>query len=279
MDQEKPSTTPPGIANESLARLAALGKMAFDEGDFSEAITCFRQVALAMPSDVAIRRELGEALAATGDFAGAGAVLDEAAGLAPDDAATLLDLAHVRQMGGDGAAARAAIERAAALRPDDVSIKLALARIYESLGETARAAATFSDLGSMVAAPAVLNNLACLQLALGQYREADATFRRLGALDPESDLVARHGRIWCQIKRRDWRSALELSLGAARADRYALTTALLVYARDRLFTRLSEGEIAAREAALEARVMAALHEHAELYGADVLGAGEEGERE
>jgi Flp pilus assembly protein TadD len=176
-------------------------------------------------------------------------------------------------------AARAAIERAAELRPDDVSIKLALARIYESLGETALAAATFSDLASMVATPAVLNNLARLQLALGQYREADAPFRRLGALDPESDLVARHGRIWCQIKRRDWRSALELSLGAAKADRYELTTALLAYARDRLFTRLSEGEIEAREAALEARFMAALHEHAELYGADLLGAGEDGERE
>ena len=268
-------TTGSGTANEA----AAAGLAALEEGDFAEAVAQLRAAAALDPSNNAVRRELGEALAATGDFAGAGAVLDEAAALAPDDAETLLHLAHVRQMGGDGAAARAAIERAAALRPDDPGIRLSLARIYESVGETALAAETFSEVADTVDSPTVLNDLARLYLALGQYREADATFRRLGALDPESDLVARHGRIWCQIKRRDWRSALELSLGAAKADRYDLTTALLAYARDRLFTRLPEGEIAAREAELEARVMAALHEHAELYGADPLGAGEDGERE
>jgi Flp pilus assembly protein TadD len=262
-----------GTANEA----SAAGLAALEEGEFEEAVALLRQAADLAPGDVAIQRELGEALAAIGDFAGAGAALDKAAGLAPDDAGILLDLAHVRQMGGDNAAARAAIERAAVLQPDDVGIRLAQARIYESLGETALAAATFSEVSSTVAAPAVLNNLARLQLALGQFREADATFRRLGALDPESDLVARHGRIWCQIRRQDWRSALELSLGAARADRYDLTTALLVYARDRLFTRLSASEIEAREAVLEERVIAALHDHAELYGADSLGAGEDGE--
>lgn len=263
-----------GTASEAAAGLAAL-----EEGDFDEAIVHLRAAVALDPADGAVWRNLGEALAATGDFAGAGAVLDEAAGRAPEDTATLLDLAHVRQMGGDGAAARAAIERAAALKPEDIGIRLSLAQIYESVGETALAAATFSDVARVVASPAVLNNLARLYLALGQYREADATFRRLRALDPESDLVARHGRIWCQIKRRDWRSALELSLGAAKADRYDLTTALLAYARDRLFTRVPAGEIEVREAELEGRVMAALHEHAELYSADLLGAGEDEERD
>lgn len=264
---------------EAARGAAAAGLAALEEGDFAEAVALLRKAAALDPANLAVRRELGEALAATGDFAGAGAILAEAAALAPDDAETLLHLAHVRQMGGDGAAARAAIERAVALAPGDPGLRLAQARIYESLGETGLAAETFSTLARDAASPAVLNDLARLYLATGQYREADAAFRRLGALDPESDLVARHGRIWCQIRRQDWRSALELSLGAARADRYDLTTALLAYARDRLFTRLPEAEVAAREADLEARVLAALHEHAELYGADLGGAGEDGERD
>src|SRR5262249_41020482 len=104
--------TDSGIASEAAAaRLAAL-----EEGEVEEAVAQLRQAAALAPDDVAVRRELGEALAAMGDFAGAGAALAEAARLAPDDAEVLLDLAHVRQMGGDHAAARAAIERAAVLQ-------------------------------------------------------------------------------------------------------------------------------------------------------------------
>ncbi|HEY8599964.1 MAG TPA: tetratricopeptide repeat protein [Thermomicrobiales bacterium] len=182
----------------------------------------------------------------------------------------LVDLAHVCQIIGDGAAARAAIERAAELQPGDPSIRLAQARLYESQGEVALAATACADLARLAPTPGILNNLARLYLAQGQYREADAIFRQLGTVDPEAELLARHGRIWCQLKRGDWRSALEQALGAARADRYDLTTALLAYARDRLFTRVPAEESAAREAALEARFGAELRDYAELYDADPL---------
>ncbi len=131
-------------------------------------------------------------------------------------------------------------------------------------------------------APGILNNLARLYLVQGQYHEADTIFRQLSTLDPDAELLARHGRIWCQLKRGDWRSALEQALGAARADRYDLTTALLAYARDRLFTRVPAEEIVAREAALAVRFGAELREYAELYDADPLvqplDDGEEGAR-
>ena len=63
-----------------------------------------------------------------------------------------------------------------------------------------------------------------------------------------------------------------------KADRYDLTTALLAYAKDRLFTRVSDADASARESALEERFMAELQELAELYSADLVGAGEDGER-
>jgi tetratricopeptide (TPR) repeat protein len=255
---------------------------ALDAGDFDAAVAQLTTAARLAPGAIAIGRQLGEAQAASGDLDGARATLDRLAARAPDNAAVLVDLAHVCQIIGDGAAARAAIERAAALQPDDPATRLAQARLYESQGELALAVATFGELVRLAPVPGILTNLARLYLAQGQYREADAVFRQLGALDPDAELVARHGRIWSQLKRGDSRSGLEQALGAARADRYDLTTALLAYARDRLFTRVPQEEITMREAALDARFAAELRDYAELYDADPLvqplDDGEEGAR-
>lgn len=276
MGQTEPSVTAHGAA--AAAKYAASGEAALDAGDFAEAISRFREALRALPDDVAIMRQLGEALAASADPAGAEAILAEAAQRAPGDAAVLVDLAHIRQLRGDRVGARQAIEQAVS-RSDAAALRLDQARLYESLGETHLAAATFAEVGRVAPTPALLNDLARLYLQLGQYDDADAAFRRLGGLGLEQELLALHGRIWSQIKRRDWRSALGLALHAARLDRFNLTTALLAYARDRLFTRLSADEIAVREGQLEARFMAELREHAESSGiADAsmpAGAGED----
>jgi Flp pilus assembly protein TadD len=258
--------------------LALRGAVAVEEGEFDEAVEQLqRAVGLAL-NDTALRRQLGEALAASGDLPAAAATLGEAAQLAPDDAAVLVDLAHVRQMLGDAAGARTAIEHAAEVQSADASIQLALARIYESNGELELAVASFAVVARALPTEPVLLDLARLSLKLGRYAEAEAAFRQLAALDPDRDLVAQHGRIWSRIKRRDWRGALEFALYVAKADRFDLTTALLAYAKDRLFTRVSDADAAARESALEERFMAELHEQAELYSADLVGAGEDGER-
>jgi hypothetical protein len=118
-----------------------------------------------------------------------------------------------------------------------------------------------------------LSDLARLFLESERFAEADIAFRRLQVVDPEHHVVAQHGRIWCQIKAGDWRGALELAIGAAQVDRFDLTTALLAYAKDRLFTRVEDDEAAAREAALGERFMAELRDHAEQHrddGADML---------
>lgn len=267
------------------------GALTAETGEFDRAAAHLRRASSLAPDDTAIARQLGEVLAAGGAVAEAVDVLETAARRDPDDADLLVDLAFARVLSGDGHGARDAIEQAAALRPADLTVRLALARIYEAVGNPLQAAETAAEVARATTAPGVLTDLARLLLEVERFREADAVFRRLQALDPEHDLVARHGRIWCQIKLRDWRSALELALGATRVDRFDLTTALLAYAKDRLFTAPPEDEAAAREAALEERFAAELRDHAELHADDLLdglaagdaavgagNAGEEGNR-
>ena len=250
------------IPPEALARADA-GLAALDAGEFDAAIGHLLAAAALAPADGTIGRQLGEAQAAAGDLAGARATLEAVAARAPDDPQSLVDLAHVCQIAGDGAAARAAIERAAALQPHSPAIRLAQARLYEAQGDLAAAAPLYAGVAHTAPEAVNLLHLARVTLALGQYREAEAAFRQLATGDPDAELLARHGRIWCQIRRGDWRTALEYALGAARADRYDLTTALLAYARDRLFTRLPETTIAEREAELAARFSVELREEIE----------------
>ena len=258
--------------------LTLRGAIAVEEGEFDEAVEQLRRAVALSPTDTSIRRQLGEALAAGGDLAAAAAALDEALQLAPDDVPVLVDLAHLRLMLDDGAGAQAAIERAAELLPSDASIQLALARIYESLGQPDRAAATYTVVAQAMPTAPIVFDLARLQLDLGNHAGAEAAFRQLAALDPERDLVAQHGRIWCRIKAGDWRGALQLALYVAKADRFDLTTALLAYAKDRLFTRVPPEIAEAREADLRERLAVELQEQAESYSAGLVPAGEDGER-
>lgn len=270
------------VASDDARCNALHGAVALEEGDFDDAIVHLQRAAQLAPGDVAIARQLGEALVAGGVMGEAVDVLAEAARRAPDDVDLLVDHAYARMMNGDEAGARETVERAAALQPDSTAVLIAQARIYEALGQPDLAVTTLHALTNAVADPRTLTDLARLNLQQGRYGEADSVFRRLAAIDPEHSLVSAHGRIWCQIKRGDWRSALALSLEATRIDRYDLTTALLAYARDRLFTQLPAAAVAARETELGDRVMTALQEHAELHADEALvaavGTGQEGDR-
>jgi Flp pilus assembly protein TadD len=257
----------PGAASDP--RCASLaGWVAAADDDFAGAAAHFRRALELAPDDVRVARGLAEALAASGELPEAQAVLEDVARRSPDDEDVLVDLSFMRLLNGDGRGAREAIERAATLNPNDDKIVLAEARIHEALGEVALAAATSARVVGTTTSPAVLTDLARLFLAAGRYVEADRAFRRLQAIDPGHFVFAQHGRIWCQIKTGDWRGALELAIGAAQADRYEQTTALLAYAKDRLFTRVPDAEAASREAELGERFMAALREHAEQHRAD-----------
>ena len=233
-----------------------------------DAVAHLRQAWELAPHDGSLARMLGDALAAAGETREARAVLEDAARRAADDTDLLVDLAFLRLLDRDGPGARAAIAWAAAIAPTDQDILLAQARVYEAIDEPELAAAIAQRLAATTDSPAVLGDLIRLLLAAERYAAAETAFRRVPIVDPEHALFAQHGRIWCRIKSGDWRSALELAVGATHADRYELTTALLTYARDRLFTHVPEHEAAAREAALGDRLMAAVREHAEQHGDD-----------
>ena len=273
------AAAPGGASDPRCAALA--GRVAFEDGDFDGAAAHLRRARELAPDDVTIARQLGEALAAGGELGESRAVLEAAARDAPGDGEVLVDLSYVRMLSGDRPAAREAIEQAGALRPDDQAILLAQARIYEALGERDLAAAVSARVARVTTSPAVLNDLARLLLESEQFAEAERAFQRLQVVDPDHDVFAQHGRIWCRLKRGDWRGALELAIGATHADRYELTTALLAYASDRLFRQVPAQEAAAREAALAERFMAAWREHAEQHreDTDMLDGVGEGRRE
>ena len=257
------AAAPGGTDDPRCATLA--GRVAVEEGDFEEAARHLRRAWDLAPDDTSVARQLGEALTAGGEVRAARAVLEDAARRTANDD-VLVDLSYLCLLDRDRRGACEAIERAAALRPDDHEVLLAQARIYEALGEPTRAADVAARVARAATAPTVLTDLARLLLAAERFNEAEATFRRLQEVDPEHAVFAQHGRIWCRIRAGDWRGALELAIGAARADRFELTTALLAYAKDRLFTRVPDHLAAAREAMLGERFMAELRDHAEAHG-------------
>ena len=256
---------------ETDTRCAVLhGLIAAETGNLDAAITHLRHAAQLAPLDVPVARRLSEALIERGDLNEAVAALEQVATGTPEDADLLVDIGYLSLISNDRAKARATLERAATLKPEDAAIQYSLAQMYETLGEPARAAAILLPIARHTLSPRLLNELTLLLLQLGQWDEAETSFVSLQRLDPEHELIAQHGRVWCRVEKRDWRGAFDLALEATRLDRYELTTALLTYIKDQLFGQAANQE--AREAELDRRVMAELREHAELHsGEDIAG--------
>jgi tetratricopeptide (TPR) repeat protein len=256
---------------QSAARSTGL-QVASEDDDFGAAAARLRRELDLAPDDVAIARDLGEALAAGGDLRAARTVLEHVAERVPDGDDLLdnllVDLSYVRMLDGDGAGAREAIERAVALQPDDQATALAQARIYEKLGEGELAAMAAVRVARGTNSPATLNELARICFEAERFTEAETVFRRLEAVDAEHVVFAQQGRTWCRIKRGNWRGAVALAIDTAQADRFEFTTALLAYAKDRLFSQMPAADAAAREAALSERFALALHDHAEQHRDD-----------
>lgn len=219
------------------------------------------------PTDaVAIARRSGEELIRHGAWSEAATTLEQAAMLAPNDVDLLVDLGNAYMLSHDPAKARTAFERAAALRPEEYALQYSLAQIYQALGEPEIAAPVLLLMARRVSSPRLLSELTLLLFQLKRWSEAEKVFVQLQKLDPEHDLVVLHGRIWCHIQKRDWRSAFDVALETTRLDRYSLTTALLAYAKDRLFSRVPDA--LEQEAALGARVMAELRDHVDVHSTE-----------
>jgi tetratricopeptide (TPR) repeat protein len=253
---------------ESNARCATLhGMIAARRNDFAGAHVQFRRALEYEPGNITVAPLLADALMAVGETGEAEAVLARAVERSPDDAELLVNLGYARAAQGNGQGARDALERAVLIDPEP-SVLQALARIYEALEQWPLAAAALDRAARDAPTPALLGELAALYLRLEQYTEAERVFRTLREHDPEHEVLAYHGQIWCRIKRHDWRGALDVALTTTRLDPYSLTTALLAYAKDRLLASISPAEALARERELGERFSSELREHADAHGDD-----------
>ena len=244
------------------------GRTAFADGDFPAAIALLRQAVRQAPDDLgpgpAPWRGAGRQRRSGGGTAGSGK-------RPPATPATPIcsSISPISAWPPVTATARARrLPKPGSLQPASREVARAQARIYEALGEQTLAVAATQRMTATETSPAALTEAARLCLHARQFREAEAVFRRLQVVDADHFVFAQHGLIWCRLGRGDWRGALELAIGATRADRFDLTTELLAYARDRLFTRMPADEAAARESALAEQFMASLRQHAELHRED-----------
>ena len=183
--------------------------------------------------------------------------------VAPDDAAALTDLSNVLFTMGRAHEALETLQVARRLRPGDVSIARNLADMFVTAGQFESALQTTREILELSPEDIVaLSDAAWLNYQLNRLEEASAAFRALQAVAADADqgLYASHGLVMTEIRRRNWRRALELAIEATRADRYEFTTLLLQLISNRLFDKESE----VTETELDERFEAEYHEHRRL---------------
>jgi hypothetical protein len=86
------------------------------------------------------------------------------------------------------------------------------------------------------------SDAAWLLLQLNREDEAARVLGKLRQMDRDQDheLYALHGLVMTEIKRRNWRRALEFAIEATRLDRYDFTTLLLKFISSKLFDQECE---------------------------------------
>jgi tetratricopeptide (TPR) repeat protein len=184
-----------------LLRLAGASALALDEDN---AAAYFAKLVAVAPDEVGAWRDLGMALLAEGRSEEAVAAFRAALELAPDDVDVLRSKLDVEQRSGDLEAALATARAVVEQRPDDVAAALDVAE---------------------------------LSLACGHLEDAAAAYRRLRRLDsePGHPVYVLHGLVAVEIRRGEWRRALEVAIEAAQVDRHRRTTDLIAFIAARLF--------------------------------------------
>ena len=158
--------------------------------------------------------------------------------VAPDDTAGLLNLAHALYAVGEADEAARLLARVAELDPENLDALRHLVDMHRRAGrddaalDCARRAAA-RDPDDVLAAL----DVAELSLAGGAYDEARAAFDRVRTIDADEEHrpFAYHGMIEVEIRREQWRPALDVAIEATQEDRNPLTTALLAYIANQLF--------------------------------------------
>jgi tetratricopeptide (TPR) repeat protein len=247
------------------ALLAVAGSSSL-ELDADDAADYFGRLVDLDPGDAAAWRGLGGALLSRGLVVDAATAFRRALELAPDDVQTLIDLGHTAFARGQADEALAHLHRAAQQDPDNLGVLRSVLEMQRRLGRADEALNTAREMtlrrpGDVAAAI----DAAELSLDLGRLDDAADGFQRLRAIDPEPghELYAYHGLVAVEMRRGEWRHALDYSIDAARADRSGATTDLIAYAAAQLFGA-SERPTPTREQ-IEAVIASSLAEHRLLH--------------
>jgi tetratricopeptide (TPR) repeat protein len=222
-----------------LLRVAGRSSLELDEDD---AATYLRKVVKLAPDDADSWHDLGTALVHEGQTQEAADAFREVVRLRPEDATALIDLGHTLYSLGQRDQAIGFLTRAANRERGNLATLRSLVEMYRDAGRPEAALNAAEQILEWQPQDLLaLLDTAELHLALGHYDEALAAFGQLRALDadPQHGVYAYHGLIEAEMRREQWRRALDLAIDATRLDRDDLTTQLLAFVVAQVF---GEGE-------------------------------------
>lgn len=173
----------------------------------------------------------------------------------PSDSTALVDLGYLALGSGNTDEAADLFRQALEREPGNIDALRAIATIH---GRSGQAEDAF-DAASAVAEAQPEDPLAVLELAelaldVGRLDEAASAFQKLRSVDddPSHEVYAFHGLIEVELRRENWRRALDLAVDATRVDRAGRTTDILAYVVAQVFGQEDRQvpELAQVEAAL-----------------------------
>lgn len=173
----------------------------------------------------------------------------------PSDSTALVDLGYLALGSGNTDEAADLFRQALEREPGNIDALRAIATIH---GRSGQAEDAF-DAASAVAEAQPEDPLAVLELAelaldVGRLDEAASAFQKLRSVDddPSHEVYAFHGLIEVELRRENWRRALDLAVDATRVDRAGRTTDILAYVVAQVFGQEDRKvpELAQVEAAL-----------------------------
>jgi tetratricopeptide (TPR) repeat protein len=250
----------------NVPSLVLQGMVLVEFGQPEEAVESLRQAIGVAPDSAEAWRQLGVALLIVGGRTEALQAFEKALVLGPRDVSVLIDVGNLLFMSGKPQEAIDTLEQARRLVPGDVTVLRNVADMYASLQRHEDVlSATREILQSRPDDVLACCDAASLCLQLDRLDEAADMFRLLRRIDPvqEHEIVAIHGLVMTEMRRRDWRRAFELISEATRVDRYDLTTGLLIYISNNLFGASTAAEIPLSE--LVARFDTEQDEHRRLH--------------
>jgi tetratricopeptide (TPR) repeat protein len=244
--------------------LRVAGRAAMELG-FDDAAVHLEQAVALDELDPEGWRYLGDALAYEGRISEAAQAFERAVALRPGDAAALVGLGHAAFAAGRDADAISHLQQALKHDPANVGALRALVDALRRDGRPEEALDAATALAALQPTD-VLTALDVGELSLELGRpEAAAAFARLGEIDddPEHQVFAYHGMIEAELRREEWRRALDAAVDATRVDRLGRTTDILAYIVARVFGE--SGRVAPDRDEVERALALSRAEHRHLH--------------